>query len=435
MIWFDPFNLTYEPKGCVKLAFSTPGLLDGFSGKIVNVGDHDGNTVDEYCTANDNGQILCFEFDGLTVDPASEVLIDEIDLPGLITSFNKLGLASSNGTLFVADSETLFAVNFDSGRQVDTFFPSTIDSGCNDGNMSIEVGPDLDANGVQDLLLGNFLKDSDKGIFCELFMSGTGTVLSTKVMTSGTNGVPVLEFPPPVNLVQSGADVVYYGDNGDGTFKVLVSMPTSDSVVGNPIDGGFMEYDLASGLPEACDSQPATGCLEAPQGQLKIGKKDVPGKDKMQWKWQKGPEFVQADLGNPVVDTVYTVCVYDEDNGTTRVAGAYEIPAGPAWTSKDPKGLQLKDKVGSPEGDYLGGVTKAKIKTGVDGKTQVQVGWKGTNFTAPDDVGGPAGFFTADPAVTVQLHNSSTSTCWSSTFEAASFKSNELQKVQAQFKP
>jgi hypothetical protein len=63
-------------------------------------------------------------------------------------------------------------------------------------------------------------------------------------------------------------------------------------------------------------------------------------------------------------------------------------------------------------------VTKGGFRTGTTGKTKVSIGAKGANIPMP----APASMgelFDQDTAVTVQLINDQTSTCWTSEFTSS----------------
>ena len=76
--------------------------------------------------------------------------------------------------------------------------------------------------------------------------------------------------------------------------------------------------------------------------------------------------------------------------------------------SKDPKGLQYEDKLGTSEG-----VTKLQLKTGDALKTKVKLSAKGANLLLPVAATGST-FFNASNVV-VQLVNSD-GECWTSEF-------------------
>jgi len=145
--------------------------------------------------------------------------------------------------------------------------------------------------------------------------------------------------------------------------------------------------------------------------------------DAIKWKLIGGPETDQADLGDPVATTAYTLCVFDSSGAGDTLET--ELTFGPSanWASKDPKGFKYKDKLGT-----LDGVGKALVKTGAAGKSKMFVRAKGVNvpmvtpFSATE-------LFDQNPRVVVQLFNSTTPKCWDSEFLGA--KKNSASKFKA----
>jgi len=146
-------------------------------------------------------------------------------------------------------------------------------------------------------------------------------------------------------------------------------------------------------------------------------------KDQLKWKWKKGDETVQADLDDPFTTATYTLCVYDTSGGVPSLVSSLAAAPSPLWVDKDPKGWQHKDKAG-----FSDGVQRITLRPGAAGRSQVQVKAKGVNVPMPAPFSATE-FFDQDPEVTVQLSNSDTAACWTSTFTAA--KMNTVDRFKA----
>jgi hypothetical protein len=163
-------------------------------------------------------------------------------------------------------------------------------------------------------------------------------------------------------------------------------------------------------LAGVCGGEMPT-CLAAEKASFQVKDKDGEAKDQIKWKWQKGPELVQADLGNPDTTASYSLCIYDTTADIPSLAGTLTVPPSTTlWQSKDPKGWKYKDKAGSGDG-----VTGAAFKTGAAGKTKAQIKAKGSTVNWPVPISATE-FFDQDTTVKVQLVNDETPTCFDSSF-------------------
>ncbi len=189
-------------------------------------------------------------------------------------------------------------------------------------------------------------------------------------------------------------------------------------------DGDPCTQDSCVASTGSCvnDASPATTCVIGTVAGLQIKDKITKPKDQLKWKLSRGASFGQGALGDPSTTATYTVCVYDSSAGVASLATSLSIPPSAKWQSKSPKGWQYKDKSGT-----FDGVQKIKLKTGSAGKTKVQLIAKGGSLPTPIPFSSSA-FFEQSPDVTVQMFNSDTSTCWSSSFATAT------KNTVAQFK-
>jgi hypothetical protein len=176
--------------------------------------------------------------------------------------------------------------------------------------------------------------------------------------------------------------------------------------------------------PVNCGVSMAVGCLSSGKSLVKIKDKSPAGasaKDKLIWKWVKGPALTQASFGDPVSGgTSYTLCVYD----TTGLVSQLQVPdagtcAGkPCWKAISTKGWKYKDKTLGNDG-----VLKVILKANSAGKSKIVVKGKDGNLPVPslplDD----------SVSVTVQLLRSDSATC----FEAV-YPGPGIKNVSDQFK-
>jgi hypothetical protein len=174
-----------------------------------------------------------------------------------------------------------------------------------------------------------------------------------------------------------------------------------------------------------CDPAPVGGCLTGQSAKFQVSRKGGATKSKLSWQLSKGQAFDQMDLGTPEATTSYTLCVYDQTGNVSELVGEVTIEPNANWVAAPPKGYSYKDKTGAQ-----GGVQKAALKTGAVDKTKVQIKAKGTKLPLPIPLSGTE-TFDQDSAVIVQLINSTTSTCWTSSFTSNSKNDGEQFKAKA----
>jgi Concanavalin A-like lectin/glucanases superfamily len=176
---------------------------------------------------------------------------------------------------------------------------------------------------------------------------------------------------------------------------------------------------LAAGCPQV----PDTGCFTAAKNQvLLLNPAGAPTKMKFQWKWTGGTtQLAQGDFGDPLNgSTTYSLCVYDESGGMPEFKMGLSLAAGgtcgsfPCWKALGSKGWAYKNKLGNADG-----VTQLKESGGAPGKPKVKFAGKGANLPLPSPFSFGVQYFEKDPAVIVQLHSSSPTNCWTSSFTTA----------------
>ncbi|MFM7736635.1 MAG: hypothetical protein ACKPBU_11735 [Alphaproteobacteria bacterium] len=133
-----------------------------------------------------------------------------------------------------------------------------------------------------------------------------------------------------------------------------------------------------------------------------------PSRAQLGWKWTAGDATSPDDLGDPTTSTAWRLCVYD---GSSSLVAAVRLPAGgtcskgaPCWKAVS-GGFAYRDGELTPDG-----VQQARIKSGTDGRSSLQVSGKGALLP-------PVGLPLALP-VTVQASNSDVG-CWAAAFDAS----------------
>lgn len=211
-------------------------------------------------------------------------------------------------------------------------------------------------------------------------------------------------------------------DNGD----------CCSSICNYEIAGAACDDGVTCSLVEECDGlgqcvgvvEPTPSCLTPEPGsrgsQIKLSSRGG-SKDKVTWKWGKGPEVLLSALGNPDGTDEVAFCIFvNEGSGDTVLLGA-EAPAGARWELKGSGTYRYKDSSLTPDG-----IKQVQMKSGTAGKAKVKVQGKGSNL------GGLSGLPLAGNAdVTVELHNLDNGTCWGATY-AAPFRRNDSDNFQAQ---
>jgi len=163
--------------------------------------------------------------------------------------------------------------------------------------------------------------------------------------------------------------------------------------------------------------EPVTACkasIVTGASTLSIRDASADTRDKLVFKFRKGPLAIPADFGDPFSagGTGYATCLYDHSGpgGSSRLLASSRIdPAGtcngrPCWSSK---GVTLKYRNRAGQAD--GGIDTLQLLAGPDGHTRIALSAHGIALDAP------AAPYT--PAVTLQVRRTDTLTgCWGATF-------------------
>jgi Tol biopolymer transport system component len=187
------------------------------------------------------------------------------------------------------------------------------------------------------------------------------------------------------------------------------------------------------GVGDACDTAP-TGCTVTPQAgckkptlilqsrlEWKDNAKDV--RDRLVFRWQRGEETTQGELGDPLTTDAYALCVYDESGAPVLIAEA-ELPAGgtckrkPCWkVSKSGKVFRYRDPETTPDG-----VLSAVLSAGDAGKAKAVLVGKGVGLP---DVALPLAL-----PVRVQVQREGSAECLEALFDAAGVQKNDATQFK-----
>jgi cysteine-rich repeat protein len=180
-------------------------------------------------------------------------------------------------------------------------------------------------------------------------------------------------------------------------------------------DGNACTVDECDGAG-MCVSTAPSGCKTPGKSILILKNSSDDTKDKLIFKWLKGPQTDQSDFGDPRSTADYALCLYT-GAGLTPLADVVVPADNMKWTPVSTKGYKYKDTSGS-----AAGVTGILLKGGDAGKVKVLFKGKGANL--PDPTIGDLPL-----PVTALVVNSQTNTC----FEAV-FSSGVKKNTTAQFK-
>jgi hypothetical protein len=174
----------------------------------------------------------------------------------------------------------------------------------------------------------------------------------------------------------------------------------------------------------SCPPAPAGSCLAPGKGKLILKNHSDDAKDKLIWKFNKGPALTQNDFGLPTGTTGYALCVYDDG------ALVLQAQVGPSALLWKPVAVTKGWKYQEP-GGMQDGVTKVKLLGGAAGASKILFKAKGVNVPLPPPVGVKE-FFSAMVEVRAQLHASG-GACFETAFTPAQVIKNTARLLKAKF--
>jgi len=132
-------------------------------------------------------------------------------------------------------------------------------------------------------------------------------------------------------------------------------------------------------------------------------------KNLLVWRWNSG-SVTKEDIGDPTRTTKYALCVYDSLSGSRFRVLSLAVDAGPSWRHATADLWRYSAYRETHEG-----VTGFLLKTSASGKGKIRFKAEGSRIPLPR-AATRSKVFHKDTDVVVQLVNSSTSQCWTSTF-------------------
>jgi hypothetical protein len=227
------------------------------------------------------------------------------------------------------------------------------------------------------------------------FMVNDGT---SDALLPGTVSITVNGAPAPTATPTPGAPTVTPTVVATATPTIVPTGPTPTPTPG----GGTL-----------CGDAPRSGCrapIQPRAALLTIKKGATADKDRLLWKWAKGPLTAKADFGIPTSTTDYELCIYD-GNDTLLVSA--RAPKGDTCRTNEvrdcwkenSKGYRYVDRDLTPDG-----LQQVQLKAGSTGKAQIVVKGRGNNLQAPP-------LSVMNLPVRVQIVNGG-GACWEATYNS-----------------
>jgi 6-phosphogluconolactonase (cycloisomerase 2 family) len=373
------------------------GGVDGLNGAAALAVSPDGAHV--YVAGQDDDAVAIFSRNAMTGTLTYLGLVQDgvTGVDGLNGS-GAVAISPDGATVYGIGDEKLISVlsrNATTGALtfVETQAPSLLD-----GITSVTVSPDgqhVYAGYLTVPGLAAFARDP-----------GTGALALEEEFVDGTAGIDGLDYPQAVTV-----------------------SPDSQHVYVAVIEGTVATFRKVA---VSCAPSAKTGCFTpAVAGKSRLIIKDDPidSRDKLIWKWLKGPALTPGDFGDPVTTlNDYALCLYSsaggavlEDELLAPAGGGCKKPSDggalPCWREIPGKGFKYARKTRHPDG-----VTPVKLLAGaVAGQSKVLFKAKGEGVPVPA--------LPMSLPVTVQVQNAD-GTCWEAvhttgTFTAGVFKASD----------
>ena len=143
-------------------------------------------------------------------------------------------------------------------------------------------------------------------------------------------------------------------------------------------------------------------CRGAAKSKLLIADRGDDG-DKIVWKWLRGASTSNAELADPLSTATYDLCLF-AGSPAAVIAEAQVAPNAQDWSAVSDRGYLYQNTGGD------GTIRKIVLKNSDSDLSTIIVKAKGANLTELPLLSGTP--------ILVQLHNSQSDACWSSTFDA-----------------
>ena len=176
---------------------------------------------------------------------------------------------------------------------------------------------------------------------------------------------------------------------------------------GTPCDDGNGCTQPDTCTAGVCVGTEPTGCalpIESGKASFRLDDKTSDNRDKLKWRWRKGTT-TKAAFGDPLEDTDFELCVYDEVADTPQLILHETIPAGEGWR-ENRRGFRYADRKLARSS-----IKTASLKNGLDGKASISIDGRGGQLPMPNLP------LQQDQRVTVRLLNGNS--CWEAHYTTA----------------
>jgi 6-phosphogluconolactonase (cycloisomerase 2 family) len=408
---------------------SVPALFTAFDVAVTPDGDH------VYVTSINGDALVGFSRDDLTGELAhiGQAVDGQLGTDGLDGVRDLVVSPDGQHVYTAAQNDNAVAVfSRDAGTGVLTFVEAHFDDVDGVDGLKLARGITISPDGQYVYVAGEL------GVAVFSRNAGTGELTFVEADTEGNSasgaGVVVSPSGEHVYLIMAGAEKLRVYDRDGGTGEVTLVQEVIAGENGVPETGSFDvvtspdgEYLYTTG-PQAvfrhtaveCSDTPLGGCDQPTQaGAAKLLVKDdslLDRKDKVVWKFVRGPATTEGDFGDPAgTFNDYALCIYD--GSATGAFLEALMPTGggcgrgndlggvPCWKAVPGKGFKYKRRDTVPHG-----IVAAKLLAGAEGRTKLIV--KGKKEVLPLGSGTPT------LPVTVQLQNAN-GDCWEAVYSTA----------------
>lgn len=287
--------------------------------------------------------------------------------------------------------------------------------------------PILEDYGV-DLVLTGHSHSYERSFLLDGHYGASGTLSGAMILNGGDgdsagNGAYEKATLPAAG--HEGAVYVVAGSSGQTSGGPLdhPAMFTSLNTLGsllldvdrNVLDARFLDdtasvldsFRIVKGGPaqlplDLCPPAPRGGCHVPTRARVALRQGTTDDRDRLSFNWSRGDATLE-ELGNPVENTDYALCIYDNDG----VLIDMDVPSNQtAWEAKGTRGFVYRDRNGTAEG-----ATSLRLSASTSGRATMSVRGKGTGLPEP--------MLPATFPVTAQLVNGDTGVCFTATFATA----------------
>jgi hypothetical protein len=187
--------------------------------------------------------------------------------------------------------------------------------------------------------------------------------------------------------------------------------------------------DPSIGCVYSPDVAPLEDCYHSSGGRLAISDRVVAVRDVIRWTWRRGQIIDPRDMGSPLVDTQYAVCIFDHTDDEPILITSMNVPAAaPKWKPIKKNRLKYIDSPGT-----FDGIRKIRmIPKTKEYRSKVQFRARGVNLVLPAPYSSTE-YMDVDSKVIVQMRNSENS-CWQSSFNQSQSFRNQATKYRGKYR-